>query len=68
VKNLINNYTLLVFDLDGTLVHTTPEYRYFIVPKVLEKMGKDTAKISLGEIDKFWFGGKGIKLLKAALR
>lgn len=57
MKNLLNKYTLLVFDLDGTLVHTTAEYRYFVVPKVLERLGQDAAKITLKSIDKFWFDG-----------
>jgi phosphoglycolate phosphatase-like HAD superfamily hydrolase len=64
VKNLINKYTLIVFDLDGTLVHTTSEYRYYIVPKVLEKMGQDTSKITPREIDKFWFDGKREETIK----
>lgn len=54
---IIDKYKLIVFDLDGTLVHTTGEYRYFIVPKVLKKLKKNAA-ISLDIIDKFWFNGE----------
>lgn len=57
MKNLLTKYTLIVFDLDGTLVHTTAEYRYFVVPRVLERLGQDETKISLKSIDKFWFDG-----------
>ena len=53
---LIDKYKLIVFDLDGTLVHTTAEYRYFIVPYVLGKIGV-SKKPSLKLIDKFWFDG-----------
>lgn len=51
---IIDKYKLIVFDLDGTLVHTTAEYRYFIVPKVLRKLAK-SGEISLKLIDRFWF-------------
>lgn len=51
---LIDKYKTLVFDLDGTLVHTTAEYRYFIVPETLRIIGKpNNVKAQL--IDKFWF-------------
>ncbi len=53
---LINKYKLIIFDLDGTLVHTTAEYRYFIVPHVLKKIGV-SKKPNLKLIDKFWFDG-----------
>lgn len=51
---LIDKYKLIVFDLDGTLVHTTSEYRYFVVPNVLKKLGKNP-DTDLKLIDKFWF-------------
>lgn len=59
---LIDKYKLIIFDLDGTLVHTTAEYRYFIVPNVLKKLGVNK-KISLGSIDKFWFDGNRTKTI-----
>lgn len=59
---LINKYQLIIFDLDGTLVHTTAEYRYYIVPKVLKKLGIN--KTSLNLIDKFWFDGDRDKTIQ----
>ena len=53
---IIDKYTLVVFDLDGTLVHTKAEYRYLLVPKVLKHLGKNP-RIDLRLIDKFWFDG-----------
>jgi HAD superfamily hydrolase (TIGR01549 family) len=58
----IDKYKLLVFDLDGTLVHTTAEYRYFIVLKVLKILGVKR-KVSLRNIDKFWFDGNRTKTI-----
>jgi len=41
-----------IFDLDGTLIHTTPEYRYMVVGNTLETFNiKSTKK----NIDDFWF-------------
>lgn len=45
-------YRAFIFDLDGTLVHTLPEYRYLIVGKTLSSFGKTASK---KHIDKFWF-------------
>jgi len=41
-----------IFDLDGTLVHASPEYRYLVVGNTLRTFGKLSSK-SL--IDDFWF-------------
>jgi len=46
------SYKAVVFDLDGTLVHTTPEYRYKIVEQTLKDLG---ATSSHHHIDRFWF-------------
>lgn len=46
------NIKAVVFDLDGTLVHTTPDYRYLVVGKTLAKFNKSTTNSS---IDNFWF-------------
>jgi len=46
-------YKAVIFDLDGTLVHTTPEYRYKVVPQTLTEFGVIASKEN---IDKFWFG------------
>ncbi|MDI6721896.1 MAG: HAD family hydrolase, partial [Candidatus Aenigmarchaeota archaeon] len=43
----------VIFDLDGTLVHTAPEYRYIVVGKVLHELGPPFSK---KYIDEFWFG------------
>ena len=45
-------YKAVIFDLDGTLVHTMPEYRYKIVGQTVRDLG---AKSSHHLIDKFWF-------------
>ena len=50
---MLNNYQHVSFDLDGTLVHTAPEYRYKIVSKVVEELGGIIRGRHL--IDKFWF-------------
>lgn len=47
------SYKTLIFDLDGTLVHTAPEYRYQIVGETLKKLG--TKDYSTDHIDQFWF-------------
>lgn len=55
MNNMLEKYKHISFDLDGTLVHTLPEYRYQIVPEVVEKLG---GKIkSNRDIDRFWFEG-----------
>ena len=45
-------YTTVLFDLDGTLVHTGPTYRYTVVGKVLSNVGKSASE---KVIDRFWF-------------
>ncbi len=45
-------YEAVVFDLDGTLVHTAPEYRYQIVGQTLKDLD---ATSSNRNIDRFWF-------------
>ncbi len=50
---MLSRYKHISFDLDGTLVHTVPEYRYEIVPMVVKELG---GKIDdKHHIDKFWF-------------
>lgn len=49
----LDRYRHLSFDLDGTLVHTIPEYRHKIVPKVVRDLG---GTIRDGHsVDRFWF-------------
>lgn len=45
----------ILFDLDNTLVHTTPEYRYIVVNKALAEFNKSSAN---SFIDDFWFGSE----------
>lgn len=52
---MVEKYKLTVFDLDGTLVHTTAEYRYHVVPETLKKLAKPVPKQK--DIDRFWFEG-----------
>jgi len=50
---MLDSYKHVSFDLDGTLVHTIPEYRHEIVPLVVKELGG-----AIGEkhsIDRFWF-------------
>ncbi len=49
---MIDFYKHISFDLDGTLVHTAPEYRYAVVPQVVDDLGGVWTKET---IDKFWF-------------
>ncbi len=50
---MLEKYKHISFDLDGTLVHTMPEYRHKIVPEVVKELGGVIQnKFS---IDKFWF-------------
>ncbi|PIU75698.1 hypothetical protein COS75_03025 [Candidatus Pacearchaeota archaeon CG06_land_8_20_14_3_00_35_12] len=47
-------YSAVIFDIDGTLVHTMPEYRYELIGKSLKELG---AKFSEKAADRFWFEG-----------
>lgn len=50
---MIKKYKHVSFDLDGTLVHTLPEYRYKIITFVVKELG---GKIPIErDIDRFWF-------------
>ena len=61
-KNILQKYRHIAFDLDGTLVHTVPEYRHKIVPDVVKHLG---GKISNPHsIDKFWFESGRDKIIK----
>jgi phosphoglycolate phosphatase-like HAD superfamily hydrolase len=50
---MLRKYKHISFDLDGTLVHTISDYRYWIVPFVVKKLGG--AISSLSTVDEFWF-------------
>jgi beta-phosphoglucomutase-like phosphatase (HAD superfamily) len=54
-------YKAVLFDLDGTLVHTIPEHRYQTVGQALKDLGVATSnKI----IDKLWFGARRDEAIK----
>lgn len=52
----------IIFDLDGTLVHTTSKYRYAVVRKTLKELG--VSSFSKKNVDKFWFGGNREKIIR----
>ena len=54
-------YKAVIFDVDGTLVHTMPEYRYEVVGKALTELGSDSTKQG---IDRFWFEGDRDAVIK----
>ncbi len=60
---LLDKYQLVIFDLDGTLVHTKEEYRYKVVPETL-KVLKISHKVNRKAIDKFWFDGSRNQTIK----
>ncbi|MFA6511819.1 MAG: HAD-IA family hydrolase [Patescibacteria group bacterium] len=59
---LLDRYTHFSFDLDGTLVHTIPEYRFFVVPKVVEELGGRI--IENRDVDRFWFESGRDRIIK----
>ena len=54
-------FKAVIFDLDGTLVHTTPEYRYKIVRQVLNDFDM---KVQNNFIDRFWFESRRKQIIK----
>ena len=59
---LIDSYKHISFDLDGTLVHTTPEYRYQFIGEVIDNLGGKIKDHRL--IDKFWFEQDRTRIIK----
>jgi len=57
-------YTHFSFDLDGTLAHTLPQYRYEIVPSVVDKLGGKIDGQNM--IDLFWFGTNRDRIVQEA--
>ena len=58
-------YEAIIFDLDGTLIHTAPEYRYIIVGNALKDLGTSTSN---EKIDKFWFEKERNKIIKSEFK
>ncbi|HLD06132.1 MAG TPA: HAD family hydrolase [Candidatus Nanoarchaeia archaeon] len=54
-------YEAVIFDLDGTLVHTAPEYRYQIVGQTLQDLGTTSSR---HDIDRFWFEARRDAIIK----
>lgn len=48
-------YKAVIFDLDGTLIHTQPVYRYSLVKDVLLDLGIDPSTVEAKHIDRWWF-------------
>lgn len=59
---MLKKYTHISFDLDGTLVHTIPEYRHKVVPAVVAKLGGRIKEAH--SIDKFWFEAGREKIIR----
>lgn len=58
-------YKALIFDLDGTLVTSRPEYRYLIVDQTAKACGGTTTK---EDIDRFWFETERSKVISESFR
>jgi len=56
------NIKAIIFDLDGTLVHTTVEYRYKTVSSIMKHFKKE---LEMNEIDRFWFGNDRNKIISS---
>lgn len=50
---MISKYKHISFDLDGTLVHTTAEHRYEVVPETIRRLEGNL--VDEATMDKFWF-------------
>ncbi len=61
----VNFYKAAIFDLDGTLVYTPPEYRQKVISGILKKLG--ITNYPDWFIDQFWFFGDRAQTIKDAL-
>ncbi len=59
---MLSKYKHISFDLDGTLVHTAPEYRYKIVSATVERLGGEIK--DKGDVDRFWFESSRDEIIK----
>ena len=62
-KNILSKYKHFSFDLDGTLVHTIPEYRHKIVPEIIGSLGGKI--LNSYSVDKFWFESGRDKIIES---
>jgi phosphoglycolate phosphatase-like HAD superfamily hydrolase len=60
---MIRKYKHISFDLDETLVHTLPEYRYELVGEVVNKLGGKPIEDS-HTIDQFWLEADRDEIIK----
>lgn len=61
VENNMQQLKAVMFDLDGTLVSTRPEYRYQIVSNTLRELGRKAVQ---AHIDTFWFEGNRDEIIR----
>lgn len=54
-------YDAVVLDLDGTLIHTKPSYRYLVVGKTLRDL---KVPFSREKVNKFWFGARRNEIIR----
>jgi len=54
-------YEAVVFDLDGTLVHTAPEYRYLVVGQTLRDLGVVSSNHN---VDRYWFEARRDRIIQ----
>src|SRR3989338_3198514 len=54
-------YEAVVFDLDGTLVHTAPEYRYLVVEQTLRDLWVVSSNHN---VDRYWFEARRDRIIQ----
>lgn len=59
---MLKKYKHISFDLDGTLVHTIPEYRHKIVPEIVAQLGGIIKEPK--SVDRFWFESGRNKIIQ----
>ena len=60
---MLRRYKHISFDLDGTLVHTVPEYRHRVIPMAAKRIGKQPP--TPRTIDRIWFEANRDLLIKS---
>ena len=58
-------FNAVIFDLDGTLVHTTPEYRYKVTTQALNDFD---IQVHNRLIDRFWFESRREEIIREHFR